>query len=98
MSPQSAEMCKKPSFLSLFLEKKRSNNMIFGKKKIRASTRVHDPFFGNLQIWPTFIYRGEVPVHTFGKLPVHALINSPQKKQIQTSTTTHDPFFHKPQI
>ena len=49
------------------------------KKNLRASTRTHDPFFDNLKIWPTFIYRGEVPAHTFAKLPVHALINDPKK-------------------
>ena len=49
------------------------------KKKCRASTRAHDTFFDILKIWPTFIYRGEVPSHTFAKLPVHALINDPKK-------------------
>ena len=49
------------------------------KKNLRASTRTHDPFSDNPKIWPTFIYRGEVPADTFAKLPVHALINDPQK-------------------
>ena len=49
------------------------------KKKCQASTRAHDPFFDILKIWPTFIYRGEVPSHTFAKLPVHVLINDPKK-------------------
>ena len=49
------------------------------KKNLRASTRTHDPFFDNPKIWPTFIYRGEVPAHTFAKLPVRALINDPKK-------------------
>ena len=49
------------------------------KKKCRASTRAHDPFFDILKIWPTFIYRGEVPSNTFAKLPVHVLINDPKK-------------------
>ena len=49
------------------------------KKKCRALTRAHDPFFDILKIWPTFIYRGEVPSNTFAKLPVHALINDPKK-------------------
>ena len=35
------------------------------KKKCQASTRAHDPFFDILKIWPTFIYRGEVPGYTF---------------------------------
>ena len=49
------------------------------KKHLWASTRTHDPFFDNPKIWPTFIYRGEVPAHTFAKLPVCALINDPKK-------------------
>ena len=49
------------------------------KKNLQASTRTHDPFFDNSKIWPTFIYRGEVPAHTFAKLPVRALINDPKK-------------------
>ena len=49
------------------------------QKKCRASTGAHDLFFDILKIWPTFIYRGEVPSHTFAKLPVHALINDPKK-------------------
>ena len=49
------------------------------KRNLRASTRTHDPFFDNPKIWPTFIYRGEVPPDTFAKLPVHALINDPKK-------------------
>ena len=48
------------------------------KKNLRASTRTHDPFFNNSEIWPTFIYRGEVPAHTFAKLPVRVLINDPK--------------------
>ena len=68
------------------------------KKTLRASTRTHDPFFDNSKIWPTFIYRGEVPADTFAKLPVCVLINDPPKKLIQTSTTTDAPFFDKPQI
>ena len=49
------------------------------KKNLWVSTKTHDPFFDNSKIWPTFIYRGEVPPDTFAKLPVHALINDPQK-------------------
>ena len=66
-------------FFKTFSGENRSNNKIFGKKKIRASTRTHDPFFDNSGIWPTFIYRGEVPAHTFAKLPVCVLINDPKK-------------------
>ena len=40
------------------------------KKKWQASTTTHDLFVNNLKIWPTFIYRGEVPSNTFAKLPV----------------------------
>ena len=53
--------------------------MTYKKKNLRASTRTHDPFFDNSEIWPTFIYRGEVPAHTFAKLPVRVLINDPKK-------------------
>ena len=66
-------------FFKTFPGKNRSNNRIFGKKNLRASTRTHDPFFDNSRIWPTFIYRGEVPAHTFAKLPVRVLINDPKK-------------------
>ena len=53
--------------------------MTYKKKNLQASTRTHDSFFDNSEIWPTFIYRGEVPAHTFAKLPVHVLINNPKK-------------------
>ena len=67
------------TFFFYFFCENSSNNKIFGKKNLRASTRTHDPFFDNSEIWPTFIYRGEVPPDTFAKLPVRALINDPQK-------------------
>ena len=35
-------------------------------------------FLTKPKIWPTFIHSGEVPAHTFAKLPVRALINDPQ--------------------
>ena len=70
--------CSRHIFFT-FSGKNRSNNKIFGKKNLRASTRSHDPFFDNPKIWPTFIYREEVPAHTFAKLPVRILINDPQK-------------------
>ena len=66
-------------FFFSFSGKNRSNNKIFWKKNLRASTRTHDPFFDNSEIWPTFIYRGEVPADTFAKLPVCILINGPKK-------------------
>ena len=66
-------------FFFTFSGKNRSNNKIFGKKNLRASTSSYDPFFDNSGIWPTFIYRAEVPAHTFAKLPVHVLINDPKK-------------------
>ena len=66
-------------FFYTFSGKNRSNNKIFGEKNLRASTRSHDPFFDNSEIWPTFIYRGEVPADTFAKLPVRVLINDPKK-------------------
>ena len=67
------------TFFFTFSGENRSNNKIFGKKNLQASTRTHDPFFDNSGIWPTFIYRGEVPAHTFAKLPVRILINDPKK-------------------
>ena len=33
----------------------------------------HNPFFGKPKIWPTFIYRGEVPSNTFAKLQIQLL-------------------------
>ena len=67
------------TFFFTFSGKNRSNNKIFGKKNLWASTRSHDPFFDNPEIWPTFIYRREVPAHTFAKLPVRALITDLKK-------------------
>ena len=55
------------------------------RKKEQASTRAHDPFSDNLNIWPIFIYRGEVPSNTFAKLPVHVLINDPKKLDPKSS-------------
>ena len=55
------------------------------QKKWRASTRIHDPFSDNLKIWPTFIYRGEVPSNTFAKLPVCVLINDLKKLDPKSS-------------
>ena len=84
--------CNAPDkFFFTFSGKKRSNNKIFGEKKIWASTRADDPFFGNLQIWPTFIYRGEMPALTFAKLPVRALINGSPKNRYrhQLQPMTH---------
>ena len=66
-------------FFYTFSAKNRSNNKIFGKKNLQASTRSYDLFFENPKIWPTFIYRGEVAAHTFAKLPVHALITDLKK-------------------
>ena len=68
------------------------------KKKLQASTRAHDPFFDEPKIWPSFIFSRFVPVHTFAKLPVHALINKIKKKKLQTSTRAHDPFFDNHKI
>ena len=55
------------------------------KKKWQASTTIHDLFVNNLKISPTFICRGEVPSHTFAKLPVHVLINDPKKLDPKSS-------------
>ena len=51
------------------------SQLINQKKKLRASTGVHDPFFDEPKIGPSFIFSRVMPVHTFAKLPVHALIN-----------------------
>ena len=50
------------------------------KRKLQASTRAHDPFFDEQKIWPSFIFSRFAPVHTFAKVPVHALINKSKKK------------------
>ena len=55
------------------------------KKKWWASTSAHDPFLEHLKIWPTFIYRGQVPSYTFAKLPVHVLINDLKKLDRKSS-------------
>ena len=54
--------------------------MTYKKKTYGHQLWTHDPFSDNPKIWPTFISRGEVPAHTFAKLPVSALINDPGKK------------------
>ena len=79
-------------FFLLFLPKNRSNNKIFGRKNLWASARSHDPFFDNPKIWPTFIYKGEVPAHTFAKLPVCVLITDLKKfdpKKVSSVKTPH---------
>ena len=91
--------CSGHFFFFTFSGKNRSNNKIFGKKNLWASTRSHDPFSDNSKIWPTFIYRGEMPAHTFAKLPVRALINDPQKNWYRhQQPMTHFFTNHKPQI
>ena len=79
-------------FFFTFSGENRSNNKIFGKKNLRTSTRSHDPFFDNHKIWPTFIYRGDVPADTFAKLPVCALITDLKKfdpKKVISVKTPH---------
>ena len=73
------QMLQTHVFKNFFGAKNRSNNKIFGKKNLWASTRSHDPFFDNHKIWPTFTYRGDVPADTFAKLPVCALITDLKK-------------------
>ena len=80
------------TFFFTFSMKNRSNNKIFEKQNLWASTRSHDPFFDNPKIWPTFIYRGEVLAHTFAKLSVRALITDLKKfdpKKIISVKTPH---------
>ena len=81
-------------FFFPFSGKNRSNNKIFGKKILRASTRSHDPFFDHPKIWPTFIY----PYHQFFKSSCACSNSWPTKKNIRASTRTHDPFFDNPEI
>ena len=49
------------------------------KKTYRHQLGPMTHFLTTPKIWPTFIYRGEVPPDTFAKLPVCALINDPKK-------------------
>ena len=63
-------------FFKTFSGKNRSNNKIFGKKHLRASTRSHDPFFDN----PKFDLLSYIYIINFLNLPVHALIHDLQKK------------------
>ena len=80
------------TFFFYFFCENRSNNKIFGGKNLQASTRSHDPFFDNHKIWPTFIYRGDVPADTFAKLPVCALITDLKKfdpKKVISVKTPH---------
>ena len=55
------------------------------KKNCLASTRALNQFFDILKIWPTFIYKGEVPGYTFAKFPVHVLINDLKKLDPKSS-------------
>ena len=83
--------CSGHIFFLLFL-RKTGQIRYLGKKNLWASTRSHDPFFDNPKIWPTFIYRGEMPAHTFAKLPVRALITDLKKfdpKKVISVKTHH---------
>ena len=82
------------TFFFTFSAKNRSNNKIFGKKNLQASTRSHDPFFDKSQIWPTFIYL----YHQFLKSSCACSNSWPTKKNLRASTRTHDPFFDNPKI
>ena len=81
-------------FFFTFSGKNRSNNKIFGKKNLWASTRSHDPFFDKPKIWPTFIYL----YHQFFKSSCACSNSWPTKKNLQASTRTHDTFFDNPEI
>ena len=79
-------------FLCTFSAKTGQITRYLEKKNLWASTRSHDPFFDNPKIWPTFIYRGEVPAHTFAKLPVGAPITDLKKfdpKKVISVKTHH---------
>ena len=84
--------CSGHIFLNFFCEKTDQITRYVEKQNLWASTRSHDPFFDNPKIWPTFIYRGEVPAHTFAKLTVHALITDLKKfepKKVISVETPH---------
>ena len=84
--------CSGHFFFLLFLWKTGQITRYLEKKNLWPSTRSHDPFFDNPKIWPTFIYRGELPAHTFSKLPVHALITDLKKfdpKKVISVKTHH---------
>ena len=84
--------CSRHIFFLLFLQKRAQITRYLEKKNLRASTRTHDPFFDNHKIWPTFIYRGDVPADTFAKLPVCALITDLKKfdpKKVISVKTPH---------
>ena len=79
-------------FFLLFLQKTGQITRYLEKKNLWASTRAHDPFSDNPKIWPTFIYRGEVPAHTFAKLSVRVLITDLKKfdpKKVISVKTHH---------
>ena len=84
--------CSGHIFFLLFLWKTGQITRYLEKKNLWTSTRSHDPFFDNHKIWPTFIYRGDVPVDTFAKLPVCALITDLKKfdpKKVISVKTHH---------
>ena len=84
--------CSGHLFFLLFLGKTGQITRYLEKKNLWASTRSHDPFFDNHKIWPTFIYRGDVPADTFAKLPVCALITDLKKfdpKKVISVKTPH---------
>ena len=80
-------------FFFTFSGKNRSNNKIFGKKNLRASTRSHDPFFDNPKIWPTFIYL----YHQFLKSSCACSNSWPTKKKLMGINYDPWPIFWQPQ-
>ena len=66
-------------FFLLFLGKTGQITRYLGKKTYGHQLGPMTHFLTTPKIWPTFIYRGEVPAHTFAKLPVCALINDLKK-------------------
>ena len=66
-------------FFFTFSAKNRSNNKIFGKKTYGHQLGPMTHFLTTLKFDLLFIYRGEVPAHTFAKLSVRALITDLKK-------------------
>ena len=79
-------------FFLLFLQKTGQITRYLEKKTYGHQLGPMTHFLTTPKIWPTFIYRGEVPAHTFAKLPVHALITDLKKidpKKVISVKTYH---------
>ena len=90
MPPQSAELCKKTLFISVFGEKRGQ----IGKNSIKAVAGI------NCRTWPFFLQTKNL-THFYifeVKCVIHiciAFFCSNSSKRLQTATRTHEPLFHK---